>query len=72
MILYYVLVDYSNGFTTTAPSIAWNAARLTIGGVMVGLIFAVIISYWMKKIIRDHNLSIVITIIGSYLSFYLC
>lgn len=31
-----------------------------------------LVSIWMKKIIRDHNLSIVITIIGSYLSFYLC
>lgn len=26
----------------------------------------------MKRIIKDHALSIVITIIGSYLSFYLC
>ena len=26
----------------------------------------------MKRIIKDHTLSIVITIIGSYLSFYLC
>jgi len=38
----------------------------------MGLIFAIIVSVWLKRIIRDHNLSVVITIIGSYLSFYLC
>jgi NhaP-type Na+/H+ or K+/H+ antiporter len=38
----------------------------------MGLIFAVIVSIWMKRIIRDHTLSILITVVGSYLSFYLC
>jgi len=45
---------------------------LTVGGIFVGLLFGVLISIWMKRIIKDHTLSIVITIIGSYLSFYLC
>lgn len=38
----------------------------------MGLIFGVLVSVWMKKIIRDQTLSIVITIVGSYLSFHLC
>lgn len=45
---------------------------MTLGGVVVGLIFGVIVSIWLKRIIRDHTLSIIITIIGSYLSFYIC
>lgn len=45
---------------------------MTLGGVIVGLLFGFVVSIWMKRIIRDHTLSIVITIIGSYLSFYLC
>lgn len=45
---------------------------MTVGGIFVGLLFGVLISIWMKRIIKDHTLSIVITIIGSYLSFYLC
>lgn len=72
MILYYLFLDVANGETTNAVQFTWQAVRLTAGGVIVGLLFGVVVSIWMKRIIRDHTLSIVITIIGSYLSFYVC
>ncbi len=72
MILYYLFLDVANGETTNAAQFTLQAVRLTAGGVIVGLLFGVVVSSWMKRIIRDHTLSIVITIIGSYLSFYVC
>ncbi len=72
MILYYLFLDVANGETTSTIEFTFEAVRLTVGGIVVGLLFGVIVSIWMKRIIRDHTLSIVITIIGSYLSFYIC
>lgn len=72
MILYYLFLNVANGETTNTVQFAWEAVRLTAGGIVIGLLFGIVVSIWMKKIIRDHTLSIVITIIGSYLSFYLC
>ena len=72
MILFYLFLDVANGETTSTVEFTFQAVRLTLGGVVVGLLFGFFVSIWMKRIIRDHTLSIVITIIGSYLSFYLC
>ena len=72
MILYYLLLDVTNGQITNVMEFTVASIRLTVGGILVGLIFGILVSIWMKRIIKDHALSIVITIIGSYLSFYLC
>jgi NhaP-type Na+/H+ or K+/H+ antiporter len=72
MIFYYVLLDVTNGNITNVFEFTVTSVRLTAGGICVGLLFGFIVSTWMKRIVKDHTLSIVITIIGSYLSFYLC
>lgn len=72
MILYYLLLDVTNGQITNVMEFTVASIRLTLGGILVGLIFGILVSIWMKRIIKDHALSIVITIVGSYLSFYLC
>lgn len=72
MILYYLFLDVANGETTTVVQFTIHAVRFTAGGVIVGLLFGIVVSIWLKRIIRDHTLSTVITIIGSYLSFYIC
>lgn len=72
MILYYLLLDVQNGKIINAFEFTLATVRLTFGGIFVGLLFGILVSVWMKRIIKDHVLSIVITIIGSYLSFYLC
>lgn len=72
MILYYLLLDVTNGKITNVLEFTVASVRLTVGGIFVGLLFGFLVSFWMKRIIKDHVLSIIITIIGSYLSFYLC
>lgn len=67
-----LFLSMANGTTTTAAGFVVDAVRISIGGIIVGLIFGILISYWLKKIIRDHTLSIIITIIGSYGSYHLC
>lgn len=72
MILYYLFLDVDNGYISNVVEFTWDAIRLSVGGIIVGLIFGVVVSIWLKRIIRDSTLTIVITIIGSYLSFYVC
>lgn len=72
MIFFYLLLNVSNGAITTTYEFTFKAVRLTFGGMFVGLVIGFIVAIWMKRIIRDHTLSIIITIIGSYFSFYLC
>lgn len=71
MILYYLLVDVMNGEINNPLSFTFEAIRLTGGGMLLGLLFGFLVATWMKRIIKDHSLSIIITIIGSYMSFYL-
>ena len=71
MVLYTLFLDLANGTTTTALGFTVDLVRFSVGGCLLGLVFGVIVSYWLKKIIRDETLSVVITVIGSYLSFYL-
>ena len=71
MVLYMVCLGMINGTTNTVFGFATDLVRFSVGGVILGLIFGVVVSFWLKRITRDHTLSMVITIIGSYLSFYL-
>ena len=45
--------------------------RLSLGGPLLGLLIGFLVSYWMKRIIRDSVLSVNITFIGAYLCFYI-
>jgi len=48
-----------------------NFVRVSIGGPLLGIMIGFIVSWWMKKIIRDSVLSIMITFIGTFLCFYI-
>ena len=72
MILYYLMLDVTNGEITNVFEFSIASIRLTAGGIFVGLLFGFIVSSRLRRIIEDHSLSIIITIIGSYLAFYLC
>jgi len=48
-----------------------NFVRVSIGGPLLGIVIGFIVSWWMKKIIRDSVLSIMITFIGTFLCFYI-
>ena len=51
MILFYLFLDVANGETTSTVEFTFQAVRLTLGGVIVGLLFGFVVSIWMKRII---------------------
>lgn len=48
-----------------------NFIRTSLGGPLLGLFIGFVISWWMKRIVRDSVLSVNITFIGAFLCFYL-
>jgi NhaP-type Na+/H+ or K+/H+ antiporter len=59
------------GESTTVLDVITNFVRVSIGGPLLGLLVGIIVSFWMKKIIRDAVLSVNITFIGTFICFYI-
>jgi uncharacterized membrane protein (Fun14 family) len=45
--------------------------RVSLGGPLLGIIVGFIICWWLKKIIRDTILTVMITFLGTFLCFYI-
>lgn len=71
MVFFLLFMSLVKGDSATAVGVVTNFIRLSIGGPILGAIFGMIICWWMKKIIRDSVLSVMITFIGCYLCFYI-
>ncbi len=48
-----------------------NFIRIAFGGPILGVVTGFIVSFWMKRIIRDYVLTITITFVGAFLCFYI-
>ena len=70
MVFFALFMDLAKGKASTALGVAVNFVRIAFGGPLLGLITGVIVSFWMKRIIRDSVLSVNITFVGAYLCFY--
>ena len=44
---------------------------MSLGGPLLGLIFAILLSWWLKRIVNNPILEVNLTIVGAYLLFYL-
>lgn len=71
MVFFMLFMSLVKGESTTALGVVTNFIRVSIGGPILGILFGLIICWWMKKIIRDTVLSIMITFVGTYLCFYI-
>ncbi len=71
MVFFMLFMSLVKGEDTTISGVVANFVRVSFGGPLLGLIFGVIVSYWMKKIIRDTVLSVLITFIGTFLCFWI-
>ncbi len=71
MVFFMLFMSLVKGESTSALDVITNFVRVSIGGPLLGIIFGLILCWWMKKIIRDTVLSIIITFIGTYLCFYI-
>lgn len=65
-----LFMDLAKGNASSVTGVLTNFVRVSLGGPLLGIIFGVLISYWLKKIIRDSVLSVNITFVGAYLCFY--
>lgn len=70
MVFFMLFMSLVKGEDVTAVGVVVNFVRLSLGGPLLGLIVGFIVSYWMKRIIRDSTLSVNITFIFAYLCFY--
>jgi NhaP-type Na+/H+ or K+/H+ antiporter len=64
-------MDLAKGNASSAVGVLGNFIRVSLGGPLLGIIFGIIISYWLKSIIRDSVLSVNITFVGAFLCFWI-
>lgn len=67
----FLLIDrwYKNIYTE-ADQLIEGFVTLTVGGIILGLIFGIVGMYWLRSIIRDDILIVSVTLVMSYLLFF--
>lgn len=71
MVFFMLFMSLVKGEDASVVGVLSNFIRVSLGGPLLGLIIGFLISIWMKKIIRDAVLSVIITFIGTFLCFYI-
>ena len=71
MVFFMLFLDLARGNASSAVEVVGNFIRIALGGPLLGLLIGILISFWIKRIIRDYVLSINVTFIGAYLTFYI-
>ena len=71
MVFFMLFMDLAKGTSSSFVGVIGNFVRVSLGGPLLGIFVGIIISYWLKKIIRDSVLSINVTFVGAYLCFYI-
>jgi hypothetical protein len=71
MLFFTIFLDLSKNSDRNFTLVVINIIRASVGGPILGVIFGVMVSIWIKKIIRDNILLVSITVVTSYLCFYL-
>lgn len=71
MVFFMLFMDLAKGNASSVVGVLGNFVRVSLGGPLLGLLVGAIISYWIKKIIRDSVLSINVTFVGAFLCFYI-
>ena len=71
MVFFMLFMDLAKGNTSSVVGVLGNFVRVSLGGPLLGLLVGAIMSYWIKKIIRDSVLSINATFVGAFLCFYI-
>lgn len=71
MVFFALFIDLAKGNSSSFFGVVVSFVRIAFGGPLLGLIVGFIVSFWMKRIIRDAVLSINITFVGAYLCFYM-
>lgn len=70
MVVFNVVFEIIKEEATLGPDVIWTFCRLSFGGPLLGVIFAIVISAWLKRIFNESVLEVNLTIVVSYLLFY--
>jgi NhaP-type Na+/H+ or K+/H+ antiporter len=70
MVFFMLFMDLAKGNSSSVTGVLTNFVRVSLGGPLLGIAFGAIMSFWLKRIIRDNVLSINITFFGAFLCFY--
>ena len=70
MVFFALFLDLAKGHSSSFTGVIFSFVRVALGGPLLGMVIGFVMSYWMKRIIRDPVLSINITFVGAYLCFY--
>ncbi len=71
MVFFMLFADMTKGGGSTFGGVLFNFCALAGGGPLLGFIFGMIGSLWLKRIINDDILIINITFVMCYLLFYM-
>ena len=71
MVFFALFMDLAKGKSSSFVGVVISFVRIAFGGPLLGLVIGLIMSFWLKRIIRDSVLSVNITFIGAYLCFYI-
>ena len=71
MVFFMLFMDLAKGNSSSAVGVVANFVRIAFGGPLLGIFIGFIMSFWMKRIIRDDTLLINITFVGAYICFYI-
>lgn len=71
MVFFALFLDLAKGNSTTFTGVIVGFVRTSIGGPLLGILFGMVVSFWIKRIIRDSVLTVTVTVVGAYLCFYL-
>jgi CPA1 family monovalent cation:H+ antiporter len=71
MVFFMLFMDLAKGNSQSAVGVVLNFVRVSLGGPLLGILIGILMSYWIKRIIRDSVLSINVTFLGAYLCFYI-
>jgi NhaP-type Na+/H+ or K+/H+ antiporter len=70
MVFFMLFMDLAKGNTSSAMGVVTNFVRVSLGGPLLGIFVGILISYWIKRIIRDSVLSVNVTFVGAFLCFW--
>jgi NhaP-type Na+/H+ or K+/H+ antiporter len=70
MVFFILFASMTKGEEATAFGVVSNFLLLAVGGPLLGFVFGMIASLWLKRIINDDILIINITFVMCYLLFY--
>mmetsp|Transcript_15166 Transcript_15166/g.10653 ORF Transcript_15166/g.10653 Transcript_15166/m.10653 type:complete len:113 (+) Transcript_15166:661-999(+) len=72
MVVFLVVLKLVEGVEMTFGDMIVMFIRLSFGGPIVGLLFAIATSFMLRRLYNESVLEVNITIVSAYLLFYVC